>query len=249
MKKPVIPTLLAASVVLLGIIVYGLVFVGDTNPSNTKEKAFSLDLLPKEVAADDNPVSSDVMERLILILVNKSNRLPDDFEVDLTSVGDARVASILLNDLIEMRNAATSDGVSLFITSGYRTAEEQEYIFNVTVANFVNQGYSEYLARDMAALPGYSEHQTGLAIDFSGGDNQDAMWTWLFNNAYRFGFIQRYPEGGRRATDYQYEPWHYRYVGKEHAKKIFELGVTLEEYLGISNDGSYQSPGQPGREL
>ena len=86
----------------------------------------------------------------------------------------------------------------------------------------------------LAAPSGHSEHQTGLAIDFSLADNAEKTtknWEWLANNAYKYGFILRYPEGKEDITGYDYEPWHYRYVGKGHAKAIYEQGLVLEEYL------------------
>jgi D-alanyl-D-alanine carboxypeptidase len=150
----------------------------------------------------------------------------------LASVGDAQVANVLVNDLKDMRDAAASDGVSLYIISAYRSTTEQEQVFRETVDDYVGQGYSAEIAEYLAARPGYSEHETGLAVDFSGGDAQNEMWAWLAANAHNYGFILRYPEGKRQITGYQAEAWHYRYVGKEYAKAIYAQGVTLEEYLG-----------------
>jgi len=222
--KKLLFTLAATATVFLGVLSYYLL------SSQQNEVENPLDSLPIMTPIGDD-IDSDVLDQQLLILVNIYNKIPDYFRPDLTAVGDVTIASIVVNDLIEMRDAATRDGIKLYIASAYRTAAEQEIIFNETVASYIAQGYTEQLAAGMVARPGYSEHQTGLAIDFSGGENQDAMQDWLRQNSYKYGFIERYPAGGRSKTGYNYEPWHYRYVGKEHARAIFAQGIVLEEYL------------------
>ena len=177
----------------------------------------------------------------ILLLVNKENKLPDGFEADLTTVEGAKVSRILAGSLKEMIEAAKKEKVYINIAESYRTKADQEQIFNDTVFGYVKQGNSQNVALEranlVAALPGYSEHETGLAIDFSFGvnaDKQAEMWDWLSENAYKYGFILRYPEGKEHITGYSYEPWHYRYVGKEHAKAIYEQDLVLEEYLNCN---------------
>ena len=174
----------------------------------------------------------------ILILVNKDNQLPDDYKVNLTTIESEKVASISIDDLKEMRNAAENENYNILINTGYRTIAEQERIFNDTVSDYMNQGNSQSVAferaRQVAALPGYSEHHTGLAIDFTMNGTYDErleMWDWLSKNAYKYGFILRYPKNKEHITGYTFEPWHYRYVGKEHAKAIYDNGLLLEEYL------------------
>lgn len=112
-------------------------------------------------------------------------------------------------------------------------------MFNDKLISYQNEGYSYEEAYSQTKLtvqePGYSEHQTGLAIDFSESGNQihnDQMWDWLKQNAYKYGFILRYPEDKYDITKITYEPWHYRYVGKEVAKYITQNNLTLEEYVG-----------------
>ena len=106
---------------------------------------------------------------------------------------------------------------------------------------YENEGYTKEKAYEQTTLtvqvPGYSEHETGLAIDFSNEghyDENEKMWEWLKNNAYKYGFILRYPEDKYEITKIDYEPWHYRYVGKKSAKEISNKNLTLEEYLGGS---------------
>ena len=105
--------------------------------------------------------------------------------------------------------------------------------------------YNNYVKRDGAqnadrysARPGYSEHQTGLAFDINYADSRfegTDQAIWLAENAYKYGFILRYPEGKEHITGYMYEPWHYRYIGVENAAKIFASGLTLEEYYGLTS--------------
>ena len=174
----------------------------------------------------------------LLILVNKENPLPEDFFVaDLTTVRGAEVSEVLTADLERLFAAAERDGFALTINSAYRSREKQARIFNSVVSDYVEAGNSresaEEAAKQTAALPGFSEHETGLALDFSvDGDfeQKNAAWDWLGKNAHNYGFIRRYPDNKTHITGYNYEPWHYRYVG-EFAEEIFFSGLVLEEYL------------------
>ena len=106
------------------------------------------------------------------------------------------------------------------------------------INEFRGQGYSkkeaEKLAKNWVALPGTSEHELGLALDINSesGEYEWDIYAWLADNAYRYGFILRYPEGKEQVTGIEYEPWHYRYVGRLAAEEIYGSSVTLEEYLG-----------------
>ena len=123
-------------------------------------------------------------------------------------------------------NEAFENDLELTIFSGYRSFEKQEKIWS----NNPNENY--------VAKPGYSEHQTGLAIDVSRKDigltknfKNTKEYQYLKNNAYKYGFIIRYPEDKEYITGYLFEPWHLRYVGEDIAKEIYEHNLTLEEYL------------------
>ena len=138
-----------------------------------------------------------------------------------------------------MYNAALKDNITLKINNAYRSKQEQTQIFEDKMQAYENEGYSEEKAYQQTSLtvqiPGYSEHETGLAIDFSNEghyDENEQMWEWLKNNAYKYGFILRYPKDKYEITKIDYEPWHYRYVGKKAAKEITDKNITLEEYLG-----------------
>lgn len=124
------------------------------------------------------------------------------------------------------------------VREGYRTAEEQQEILDDKIQSYINQGYSqvkaERTAKEWVALPGTSEHQLGIAVDINADkskcSNED-VYGWLAENAYKYGFVLRYPPGKQKITGTSYEPWHYRYVGEEAAKEIYERGICLEEYF------------------
>ena len=174
-----------------------------------------------------------------LILVNSENAFPDNVNLNLVSFNGYQVADTIYNDLVDMYNAALNDNITLKINNAYRSKDEQTQIFENKMNAYENEGYTKEKAYKQTTLtvqvPGYSEHETGLAIDFSNEghyDENEKMWEWLNNNAYKYGFILRYPEDKYEITKIDYEPWHYRYVGKKAAKEITDKNITLEEYLG-----------------
>lgn len=174
----------------------------------------------------------------LLLLVNRDHALSDSYQVSLASYDNQRVASVLLVNLKKMVVAASRDGVVVRINTAYRSKQEQQEIWDSQIHKLVIAGYSYQRARQEVQKtvmePGYSEHQTGLAIDFSipgqTAKNQK-MWSWLAINGYQYGFILRYPADKEAITQISYEPWHFRYVGKKNAKLLWESGLCLEEYL------------------
>ena len=171
-----------------------------------------------------------------LMIVNKYNYLDKDYEPDDLEVIDSNYSQGVNNKLRhvarvafeEMAAAAALDNIKLFNVSAYRSYKTQENIYNRNVSN---KGVEE--TDKASARPGNSEHQTGLALDVNMVDTEfektDAF-KWLQKNAYKYGFILRYLENKEDLTGYIYEPWHYRYVGKEVAKKIKDEGITFDEY-------------------
>ncbi len=142
------------------------------------------------------------------------------------------------DDAMDMILAAREDGVILVILSTYRTYQRQTELYNNKVQYYLNQGYSKENAKKHAAtvvaIPGTSDHNLGLAIDFNYLEEQyenKPSLKWLRENGEKFGFVMRYPKGKEDVTGVIYEPWHFRYVGVEHAKKMNELGMCLEEYV------------------
>ncbi len=175
-----------------------------------------------------------------LILVNRDNEIPADFEIPamtLLSNGE-QVDSRMYPDLQEMFDTARAQGYGLFVASGYRTQEKQQQLLDDKIAAYEYEGHSreeaESLAREWVAIPGTSEHQLGLAVDINADTNvcsSDGLYAWLAAHAHEYGFILRYPAGKTEITGFQYEPWHFRYVGREAAEEIQAQGLTLEEYL------------------
>lgn len=161
-----------------------------------------------------------------VLVVNKKYGLPADY-----APGENQEAREAFNKMAE---DAKLDGIALEAFSTYRSYEYQKQLYNYYVSVDGQAEADRYSAR-----PGHSEHQTGLAFDIGlEGDhenrfNESDATRWLAEHAYKYGFILRYPEGKEHITGYKYEPWHYRYVGVDMATKVYESGLTLEEYLGI----------------
>jgi len=180
-----------------------------------------------------------VSEEWNLIVVNAWNELPEDYSVELTELSNGqKVDSRIYPYLQEMFDAAREEGVYPVVREGYRTAEEQQEILEDRIQTYINQGYSrsrtERTVKEWVALPGTSEHQLGIAVDINADKTKcsnDEVYTWLAENAYKYGFILRYPMGKQEITGTSYEPWHYRYVGIEAAYEINERGICLEEYF------------------
>ena len=139
-----------------------------------------------------------------------------------------------------MFDDARAAGLELFVREGYRTTQDQKQIMEERIQQYRNEGYSRSEAKELAekyvAVPGTSEHELGIAVDINADTSKcssDAVYTWLANNAYRYGFIKRYPSEKTEITGVNNEPWHYRYVGVEAAKEIQERGICLEEYIDL----------------
>ena len=152
-------------------------------------------------------------------------------------------------DLQKMMDDMRAEGLDPLICSSYRTNTKQQTLYDNKVNEYLSMGYSLAQAEEEAgkwiAVPGTSEHQTGLAVDIVDMNYQilderqeeTAVQQWLMNNSWKYGFILRYPNDKRDITGIYYEPWHYRYVGKEVAKVIYESGICFEEYLEELNRG------------
>lgn len=192
---------------------------------------------PDEIKIDIDSYQS------INVIINKERNLPSDFKPDdlvvpnVDLMKDLYLRKEAANAIEEMFNAASDEGISLKIGSGFRSYSYQETLFN----NYVSRDGIEE-ANKYSAKPGQSEHQTGLAADIASKseycylkncfkDTDEGIW--LSENAYKYGFVLRFMEGKEEITGYIFEPWHYRYIGKEEAKKVYDSGKTLEEYYGL----------------
>ncbi len=174
-----------------------------------------------------------------LILVNSENALPKNYDIELTLLSNGvSVDSRIYPDLQKMFDDARSEGIYPIVGEGYRTHNEQKAMMREKTAAFIADGYSmkeaEELAADLVAEPGKSEHELGIALDINAdtsASTNEEVYAWLAENAYKYGFILRYPLGKEDITGIDYEPWHYRYVGADAALEIFTKQLTLEEYL------------------
>ena len=159
-----------------------------------------------------------------IMLVNKTYHLPANYNPGVN--GEA------YQSLKRLQNDASNAGFSLPLLSGFRSYNDQKYLYNSYVAKD-----GEALASTYSARPGESEHQTGLAFDvgrISDNFGNTPSGIWLKENCHKYGFIIRYLKGKENITGYKYEPWHIRYVGENVAREIYNQGVTLEEYLGVA---------------
>ena len=161
-----------------------------------------------------------------VLIVNKTYSVPEDYgSGDLTPE-----CAAAFNELVA---AAAADGIEIFLLSGFRSYETQTGLYNRYVARDGQAAADTYSAR-----PGHSEHQTGLALDvnsisYSFADTAEGQW--LAANAHKYGFIIRYGKDKQSVTGYAYEPWHIRYLGKGMAAAVYESGLSLEEYFGITS--------------
>lgn len=187
-------------------------------------------------------------------LVNKTYNLPEGYEpYDLVPVtaefaqgrsDEVKYLRTDANDAVtEMVNAAAASGHKIYPASGYRSYSVQKYLFQGRIAQ--NGGVDG--ANVYTALPGQSEHQLGLAMDFAlARDGYSLSFdfgktdegVWMEENCWKYGFILRYPQNKEDITGYGYEPWHFRYVGVELAKYLYDNDLALEEYYGVPEKAS-----------
>ena len=175
----------------------------------------------------------------ILVLVNKNNKLPAVYvPYDLMEIPNnmayngKKIRKEALENFSKLFESAKLENYKIIVVSAYRDYEYQKKLFN----SYVNEKGINY-ALKCSAKAGHSEHQTGLAIDVMGSNNdynlfgESKEFEWMKKNAYKYGFILRYPKDKENITGFKYEPWHYRYVGIEASKYIYEKNITLEEYF------------------
>lgn len=208
-------------------------------PEEQKEQEMMADLPTEASTKDWN-----------LILVNRENTLPEDFAVEMETVQELKdVDARIVEPYRNWMNAALEAGYNIFLASSYRSVEHQQANYDNSIQGYINEGYPEeeaiQLTEDYIALPGASEHHTGLALDmaemswFDAGhglepeyDTQESQH-WLVDTAADYGFILRYPEEKEAVTGINYESWHFRYVGEENAKFMEKYNLALEEYVAL----------------
>ncbi len=174
----------------------------------------------------------------LLVLVNSRTPLPEDWQVTPRMIDDELVDLRMYDDLTAMFDAAAEENVWFWVASGYRSVQQQEIILDRAVRENLDLGMAEQDARTEALRtiqqPGFSEHHTGLAIDLndvSDDFESTEAYRWLSKHGAEYGFVQRYKEEKAEITGIDNESWHYRYVGKRHAKEMERLDMCLEEYI------------------
>ena len=199
------------------------------------------------------PIGQFASTGQLVTLVNPWNFVPEDYTVELKQINETyQVAAVAYRDLSEMMTDCENAGHQPVVCSAYRTQAYQEGLYQRKIERLLEDptnSYTEEEAKEVAArsvaIPGTSEHQLGLAVDIIDNRNwnldesQARMPTqqWLMENSWRYGWILRYPNEKSHITGIIYEPWHYRYVGKEVAAEIHDLGICLEEYLQMLTVG------------
>ena len=184
----------------------------------------------------------------MMVLVNHTNKMPDNYTFDTKECGSQTAVNKTLQTpacdaFLEMQKAAAADGVTVWMQSGYRSVKYQTGLYERKTKYYTDRGYDTATAKEMAAAvvnpPGYSEHNCGLAADLNSPEHtglderfeNTTAFRWLCEHAVEYGFILRYPKGAEDKTEITYEPWHWRYVGRENAAKISASGLCFEDYI------------------
>ena len=208
--------------------------------SSEEESEEEEDLLPAGSLSDWN---------LILLNPDEGNMLESDPDIPMTEFDGQLIDSRIAENYKAMRDAAKAEGINLYLRSGFRKISLQQIYYDSNVNKYMNEGHSKEEAIRLTlryfTAPGHSEHHSGLACDIITVEYHKNIYTlddrfgetdafdWLMDHCAEYGFILRYPEGKTDITKISYEPWHYRYVGKEHAQYIMENDLTFEEYVDL----------------
>ena len=229
---------------------YELHYVAKDSSGNEEKEKFTLEV--KKKPANNNPSTGYVQPDTTfttskgfngyvkngityidgILIANKTYSLP-------SSYNPGALLNETMNAFNQMKSDASAVGLNIYVVSGFRSYNDQNIIYNNYVANDGKANADTYSAR-----PGHSEHQSGLAFDLNWIDNafeNTAEGKWLNNNAHKYGFVLRYPKGKTNETGYIFEPWHFRYVGKDLAEKLYNNGdwITVESYFGITSQYNY----------
>lgn len=190
--------------------------------------------LDKEFYEDTDVVSQPDS---LTVLINKYHALPQDYVPQAEALGYPYGTGSLRPEAAQafraMADAAREEGIYLHSVSAYRSYEKQESLYSRYLSQDTQASVDSYSAR-----PGFSEHQTALALDINTASlsahfENTAAYAWLTEHCAQYGFVLRYPQEKEEITGYRFEPWHYRYVGAEIAQVCMEQGLTLEEYFAL----------------
>lgn len=217
-------------ILCIGILGWKLIFDKESN---------SVPKVEDPILPSSTPTPTPTPTLPMPILTNYSNPIPDGYDVDLVESIDGylfeREASVYYEKMV---NAARDEGITIYPVSTYRSLKRQKDNYERSVQSNMDKGMNREDAQRrterLIAYPGTSEHGLGLTVDFNETNRvfeESKAFTWLQEHAVEYGFIMRYPDGKQEYTRIEYEPWHYRYVGVEHAKIIWDEKLCLEEYV------------------
>lgn len=222
-----------------------------TQPAAPKKQTVVLtEQLKKDIENSHAPGAKDAIINGYLSLLNKEYILKDELDIDLVSVGNGhQLERRCAAEITQMIKDAKKDGMRMNLTSAYRTYMKQVYLFKNKIERLEQQGYSHEKAVKEAgtvvAVPGTSEHQLGLTLDFVTGSYKNLdegirntkEYQWTEEHAWEYGYVIRYPKDKSDITGIISEPWHLRYVGIPAAQLMTEQNLCLEEFLGVAYDG------------
>lgn len=221
-------------------------FEAENSKLRTANDQLQLQVNKYNAAHNNTDLLSGNEDGWALVLVNEEHPLDtayvpaEMYEVESERSVDARIREPLDRMLAD----AEAAGLSMYVASAYRSYDQQRTVFNATMQDWISRGYTPLDAYDetkrSVAVPGTSEHATGLAVDIIASEyealddrqGETAEQQWLMAHCWEYGFILRYPQEKADVTGIIFEPWHYRYVGVDAAREIHEQNITLEEYLG-----------------
>ncbi len=230
-------------IALIVMMIKGIIFLVTKPKEEPKQMVKQEEPKTVQALSTDNKTdnaNNEILNQWNLKLVNKDNRVDRSYIPELSEIDDGiKFDKRAISYLKSMINAMYKEGITkIWVQSAYRSYEKQEELFNRQVQTQKNKGKSqeeaERLAQTVVQRPEMSEHNLALAADFNTVTNEfesTKAFTWLQKNAAEYGFVLRYPKDKQDITGITYESWHWRYVGKEHAKIMKEKGYCLEEYV------------------
>lgn len=225
-------------IIFISLVVIVISIIGIYWNAQNKKRIPKPDVLEIATQAEKNKKKQEIEWNLVL--VNKEHAISEEYTIELAKIDsqrkfDKRAIGYLLDMIETCREEGNKE---IWAQSTYRPIQTQKKLYENKITYYQNKGYAlgqaEELAQTIVNKPGHSEHNLGLAVDFNTVDNRfenTKEFRWLQKHAEQYGFILRYPKEKEEITKVTYEPWHWRYVGQEHAKKINENQWCLEEYI------------------
>ncbi len=230
---------LKRAMVILPILIIGIIVVVLIIGINSYQSMFG-NVSGENSFQNVSKADDDDDESKLLLLISPDNPLPSDFKMNLVSYDEFQFDKCIVSSLKEMIDAAGEDGITLKISGGYVSPEVQHELYMDEVRRLMaREGYGEARAMDEAEktvpMEEHSEYQSGLCVKFGSSDDdtfpESDEYLWLYKNCIKYGFILRYPPDKESSTGFEFDPTHFRYVGKENAVRMRSMNMTLDEYL------------------